>query len=916
MKDNGKAAGSVAAPNALTVHYNATQMRSDTWSTLAESVRALDEGGLDRKHGAALRSRIHDCFVTLEPLEKYFAFPGKAVFRELRRQFERGALENVASVVAGVGRLIASDSYRTRDLSALQWFGSTHSALSENLVGNLRPEKRPYFEVLLVENMGADEEMQLRHRLLDMRRESDEFVYDVVVVPSVEDALIAALLNYNFQAVVIRYDFPFRATNPPEVLRAMLPSMPDENGPNALWLGNAIRSLRPELDQFLVTDEPLETVAGVVDSCFRRIFYRQEDYMELHLSILKGIMERFSTPFFAALREYSHKPTGVFHAMPISRGKSIAKSHWIGDMGKFYGTNIFLAETSATTGGLDSLLQPQGPLKKAQEQAARAFGSRRTFFVTNGTSTANKIVVQALVRPGDIVLIDRDCHKSHHYGLVLSGAQPIYLDSYPLSEYSMYGAVPLAEIKRQLLALDKAGKLDQVKMLLLTNITFDGVAYNPERVMHEVLAIKPDMVFLWDEAWFAYGHFTPLTRRRTAMEAARRLYKRYRSAAYRQEYEAYKKARKGNGSSAPLMPDPDRVAVRVYATQSTHKTLTALRQGSMIHTHDQYFEQRVSEAFHEAYMTHTCTSPNYQILASLDVGRRQVELEGYELVQKSIELALMLRNAVQRHPLLSRYFSFLDPQDMIPTQYRPSGIEVYHDPEVEWQHMERAWEGDEFVLDPTRLTLDVGRTGMDGDTFKNYLMDRYDIQINKTSRNTVLFMIHIGTTRGTVAYLIDVLTKIAMELDDTLEHSDETDRAIFAARVRSLTKELPPLPNFSHFHAAFRPLRPQGTAEADLRAAFFMAYDESLLECVKLDEAVRAVASGRELVSATFVIPYPPGFPVLVPGQVVSAEILGFLKALDVKEIHGYRADHGLLVFKESALAARMAERGLAATVK
>ena len=88
-------------------------------------------------------------------------------------------------------------------------------------------------------------------------------------------------------------------------------------------------------------------------------------------------------------------------------------------MGEFYGINLFLAESSATTGGLDSLLEPTGNIKKAQENAARAFGADHVFFVTNGTSTSNKMVVQALVKPGDIVIIDRNCHKSHHYGLVL-----------------------------------------------------------------------------------------------------------------------------------------------------------------------------------------------------------------------------------------------------------------------------------------------------------------------------------------------------------------------------------------------------------------------------------------------------------------------------------------------------------------
>jgi arginine decarboxylase len=256
--------------------------------------------------------------------------------------------------------------------------------------------------------------------------------------------------------------------------------------------------------------------------------------------------------------------------MPISRGNSVFKSRWIKDFGEFYGRNMFLAETSSTTGGLDSLLQPTGTLKKAQEMTAIAYGAQRSFFVTNGTSTANKIVLQALVEPDDLVLIDRDCHKSHHYGLVLSGAFPVYLDSYPIEKYSMYGAVPLKSIKEKLLKLKNAGRLDAVKMLLLTNCTFDGLVYNVERVMEEVLAIKPDMIFLWDEAWFAFAGFTYTFKQRTGMYNAKKLYTKYQSAEYRLKYEAYIKALpKGE---TPVMPDPDKVKIRVYSTQSTHKT--------------------------------------------------------------------------------------------------------------------------------------------------------------------------------------------------------------------------------------------------------------------------------------------------------------------------------------------------------
>ena len=383
------------------------------------------------------------------------------------------------------------------------------------------------------------------------------------------------MINANIQAVIVRYGFPFRSDNSIESLRHHLPELDQghverwTDDERSLVLGQKLIEIRPELDLYLVTDLAVERVADRSTESFKRIFYREMDYLEQHLSILRGVNQRYETPFFTALTHYSQQPTGVFHAMPISRGKSVLKSHWIQDMARFYGTNIFLAETSATSGGLDSLLQPTGPMKKAQELAARAFGARQTFFVTNGTSTANKIVVQALIQPGDIVLIDRDCHKSHHYGLVLAGARVSYLDSYPLDEFSMYGAVPLRTIKERLLAYRRNGELEKVRMLLLTNCTFDGVVYNVRRVMEECLAIKPDLVFLWDEAWFAFAAFHHIYRQRTAMHCAAALRRRLTSESYREEYRQWRAEHpelddpdSASWLETPLLPDPDEARVR------------------------------------------------------------------------------------------------------------------------------------------------------------------------------------------------------------------------------------------------------------------------------------------------------------------------------------------------------------------
>ena len=901
----------------LNRYHSIWEMRADSWISLTDDLGRMADLPRESAEYDARKARVQATLATLRPVESYWAFPGRRLFDDLVLWFEAGDLNRVQTAVRRINRMLANRSYRHQILSLdSDVEGPSEIETEEEAQAQI---SRPYFEVLIVDEMSEQEEEALRRRVQRKRRPDDAFVFDIVVVPSFEDALIATLFNFNLQACVIRHGFPFRSDYRLDLLRKFLDGLDEdvecrpesERGP---LLGAKIAELRPEIDLYLVTDLKAEEIAMRVGDIFQRVFFREEDHTELYMAIMKGVDQRYRAPFFKALKDFAKQPTGVFHALPVARGKSIMNSNWIQDVTQFYGINLFMAETSATSGGLDSLLDPVGPLKRAQECAARAFGAKRTFFATNGTSTANKIVVQALIKPGDIVLIDRNCHKSHHYGMVLSGAQVAYLDSYPLDQCSMYGAVSIAELKRTLLAYRRAGHLHRVKMVLLTNCTFDGIVYDVERVMEECLAIKPDLIFLWDEAWFAFARFHPTYRRRTSMAAAKRLHERTRTAEYAAAYKAFSQdlcvedcEDEARLIETRLMPDPARMRVRVYATQSTHKTLTSLRQGSMIHVWDQDFKEKTEEAFHEAYMTHTSTSPSYQILASLDFGRRQVELEGYELVQRQIELAMTLRKQVATHPLLKKYFRFLNVDELVPASYRASRIDTYYDSETGWSNMESAWRSDEFALDPTRLTLFIGDTGIDGDTFKHrYLMDKYGIQINKTSRNTVLFMTNIGTTRSSVAFLIEVLLKIAKEVDSNIADLSAIERRLHERRVHSLTDELPPLPNFSHFHLAFR-RGPAGnlaaTPDGDIRSAFFLSYDEENCEYLTLSQVRTAIAENREVVSALFIIPYPPGFPILVPGQVINEDILTFMEALDVREIHGYRPQIGLRVFTDRALA-------------
>lgn len=890
-------------------NYNVSQLRLNTWNSLKHATREILSLSEKDKEYKKLYSLILENLKQLNIIEHYFAYPGPLLIKNLDALAVNKDMLALGAEVSSLVTILVSESYRNNiDLLDKVSLADIEPAEESGTDAKYSELNKNYFEVLFVDDIDDEEFQTIREKLKRLRNQTDEFYYKLLPVRTFEDAMMALIFNPNIQACVVRYAIPYASKNADGFLKPFIANISNldfsdvsvyDLGP---VLAKVIKHFRPEIDLYLGTDTSPTIIKDSTLKNFRRVFYRKEDIQEMHLTIMRYVKDRFDTPFFSALKKYSQRPTGVFHAMPISRGNSVFKSRWISDFGEFYGRNLFLAETSATTGGLDSLLQPTGPLKIAQQKAAVAFGAQHTFFATNGTSTSNKIVVQALVEPGDLVLIDRDCHKSHHYGLVLAGALPVYLDSYPIPKYSMYGAVPLSTIKRKLLNLKKAGRLDKVKMLLLTNCTFDGLVYNVEMFMEEVLAIKPDIVFLWDEAWFAFAGFTYNFKQRTAMYVANKLYNKYQSKYYRAQYERHvKEVGKEKCDELCVMPDPDKVKIRVYSTQSTHKTLSSLRQGSMIHVWDEDFRLKAEDSFHEAYMTHTSTSPNYQILGSLDIGRRQVQFEGYELVEKSIELAMVLRAKINDHPKLGKYFDVLTTGDFIPKRYRKSNINEYYHPDHGWNQLEEAFAHDEFVLDPTKINLFIGRTGVDGDTFKNeYLMDKYGIQINKTSRNTVLFMTNIGTTRGSVAYLLRVLGEIADDLDEKFKSMIPLELKIVQDRIRSLTEDVPPLPDFSRFHNSFRAV--QGVPGGDIRRAYFLAYKEHRCEFIKLTDCKSHLDEGRHIVSASFVIPYPPGFPVLVPGQVLSEEILEFLLALDVKEIHGYRPELGLRVFTEEAL--------------
>jgi arginine decarboxylase len=375
------------------------------------------------------------------------------------------------------------------------------------------------------------------------------------------------------------------------------------------------------------------------------------------------------------------------------------------------------------------------------------------------------------------------------------------------------------------------------------------------------------------------------------------------------EYERQQKELGANPSDdvllkTRLIPDPRKVKLRVYQTNSTHKSMSSIRQGSMLFVKDVAFHT-VEAQFREAVFTHASTSPNQQLIASLDVARRQMELEGYGLVHNAIEVALAIRQAVAEHPLISKYFHILGADKMVPAEYRQSGFTDYLDPKTNWAVARRSLQEDEFCLDPTRITLVCGTAGFDGTQFKGMLASRYNIQLNKTSRNSVLLQSNINNTRSDIAHLIRVLVEISSEIEQELAQGGPNVRKTFDARVKSLMTDVPDLPNFSHFHDTYRRDAGKRTNEGDIRSGFYAAYNAAGCEHIRLadPEIDRRLKDGPDLVSANFVIPYPPGFPIMVPGQVITKETIDFMRKLDVKEIHGYNAAQGLKLVRADVLA-------------
>ena len=287
-----------AQGRSLSRYYNASQLRADTWNRLKHDAQRLVEKHASKRETASLKRDVEAALDILEPIETYWAFPGKEAFEHLRRLYESEDFIAVAQMAARIVRALVSRSYRRRTVAVLapEESGDLADDKEAMELGNdERPQVRPYFEVMVVDKLLPNQEQVMQHGLRAMRRAEDQFIYESVFVPSLEDALIATFRNPQIQAVIIRYDFPVESTNRLEPAQRELnrldPTWVDDATPwtRCVLLARLMGEIRPGLDIYLVTDTAVEDIAGNCPSNVRRVFYQQEDFFELHLNILRGV---------------------------------------------------------------------------------------------------------------------------------------------------------------------------------------------------------------------------------------------------------------------------------------------------------------------------------------------------------------------------------------------------------------------------------------------------------------------------------------------------------------------------------------------------------------------------------------------------------------------------------------------------
>lgn len=639
-------------------------------------------------------------------------------------------------------------------------------------------------------------------------------------------------------------------------------------------------------EQVTIENAPAEAMADL--NHLRGILYLYEDTVSfLARQVARAAhnyLEGLLPPFFKALVQHTAQSNYSWHTPGHGGGVAYRKSPVGQAFHQFFGENTLRSDLSVSVPELGSLLDHTGPLAEAEARAARNFGADHTFFVINGTSTANKIVWHSMVGRDDLVLVDRNCHKSILHSIIMTGAIPLYLCP-ERNELGIIGPIPLSEFSRESIQakIDASplarGRAPKVKLAVVTNSTYDGLCYNAEMVK-QALGDSVEVLH-FDEAWYAY-------------------------AAFHDFYAG----RFGMGTQC------DEHSPLVFTTHSTHKLLAAFSQASMIHVQDGGQRQLDRDRFNEAFMMHISTSPQYGIIASLDVASAMMEgPAGRSLIQETFDEALSFRRA------LANVRRNLSADDWWFSIWQPGAVDGADElatadwvlqPDADWHGFGEVAD-DYVLLDPIKVTLvmpglnaagKLEQQGIPAAVVSKFLWER-GLVVEKTGLYSFLVLFSMGITKGKWSTLLTELLEFKRSFDANLPLIDVLPSIAHAGAGRYQGMGLRDLCDALHGcyrdNATAKALKSMYTALPEVAIKPADAYDRLVrgeVEAVPIDQL-----QGR--IAAVMLVPYPPGIPLIMPGERFTAatrsilDYLAFARTFDQAfpgfdiDVHGLQTEAG-----------------------
>lgn len=614
------------------------------------------------------------------------------------------------------------------------------------------------------------------------------------------------------------------------------------------------RLKRPNCSRLLLSNLPLHKIRQTHGDLFLRSISKRDVTSDQSVdgvikTILNVLAERYKTPFWDGVKSMFSTDYLVMHAMAGVGGRLSRKSVSADEFVNVVGPTFLHVEGSSTSAPLDSLLYPKTTLLEAIQSSSTAFGASFSHWVTNGTSTSNKILYQGICNKGDLVFLDQNCHISHHYGIAIAGCTPYYLTPFDTRVSGIPGGIDISQIIESLEELItntsnngcyKSSRLP--KIISLTNCTFDGILHSPAHLISSAYELLrkykiqnrlKEIVFLFDEAWFSFGYFHDSMIRFSAMGA-------FREFIYGE-----------NGNFW-------RENLRVYATQSLHKTAGAFRQASIILGQDPDIATR--NKVNVARLCHTTTSPDLPLLASIDVARRQFELEGAELVCDALYWANAFKNLLELtitpngHKLAS-FFEIASEEELLADHYGKQG----------------------YGYDPTKITL-RNKRGLSGLHLKKLLWNNssFKIQVNKFATDSILLMFMPGFSETESLFLIDGLCELVdttFDEDMVIEkHPESVSNLTFSFGIRKFVSKT------GEVFVGKDVL--SGKKEVDF--GHYLFNKNAVLKTFK-----EVKSEANTSVATEFIVPYPPGFPVILPGEIIDDEAMARVNQFSGQEIHG-----------------------------